>query len=569
MIEDLSSDCQCCTSHYPGTTIACNYGNRTYVPNLLEGNRSYRDQESWKSLVVLGNSSIITFPIDYFRGIKNIETLSFHGIGLHSIPNIFLNLQQVYTMDLSGNEIEIISTLNIQKLGVRLLNLSHNSIKDLKPDDLSWIPSIEILDLSNNKITKIPKGFFSATKLIRKVILSFNSLKVISKHTLSGLEVTLQDLYLGENQIDSIHPMAFRHLHELKLLDLSGNLFNQKSDVLSSLKLPHHIAHLDLKRTGLKTFSYCFVYDLHDLEFIDLQENNLKCSCDLVWVRQHLRLHHYSSRGSQPEQLRVQCLGTVNSTNSSETLLSLEKECRLKGRKPCLKSDPKQQLLQQLQDLHYVVEIRKGKIWMHWDRLNSSMIYAYRITVKEDGKEDEFFYGPVTIHPSSDQFVIESFELENIKLIVCLHVMANTTDVLYNKCTLVEDESLRGVVGILAGVIFLVPCIIALTLVVYYDRKHKREQKSNKPLLKTVVIDLEGSKDVKAASSLGSCKSIADVEDIAEDKKSIVDVDSAEITRNSKVPSSDIFSSEESEDLNESISLLSLKSIKEDDVSSA
>jgi hypothetical protein len=461
-------------------------------------------------------------------------------------------------MDFSDNEIEIISTVNIKKLGVHLLNLSRNSITDLKSDDLSWIPSIEILDLSNNKITQIPKGFFSETKLIRKVILSFNFLTVISKQTFSGLEVTLQDLYLRENQISDIHPLAFSDLNELQLLDLSGNPLNPKIDVINSLQLPHHIAHLDLKRTALKTFSYCFIHDLHDLEFIDLEENNLECSCDLVWARQHLKLHHYHSRSSQPEQLRSQCLSPGN---RREAMLMLEEQCQNKRKKPCYKSDPQQRLLQKLQDFHYVVEIRKGKIWMHWDKLNSSMIYAYRITVKEDGKEDTYFYGPVTIHPISDQFIIESFELENIKLVVCLHVMVNATDSLYKKCTVVEDESLRGVVGILAGVIFLVPCLLALILVVYYDKKQKRKQ-PNRAVLQNVLFDSRDGTERALVNSFETSKT--NVEDIVDDKKS--NVDSAEVSRKSKGPFSDL-RSPESDNLIESKSLLSDKFTIEEYVS--
>lgn len=549
MIEDLSSDCQCNAGH-SGTTIACNYGNRTDVPKLLLASRSYLGQESWKSLVVFGNSNVITFPLDYFTGIKNIDTLSFHDIKLQSIPNIFENLQHVYTMDLSGNRIEIISTNNLQKLGVRLLNLSKNSISYLEPEDLSWIPSMEILDLSDNKIAEIPKGFFRTTRLIRKVVLSFNSLTVISKHVFSGLEATLQDLYLGENLISDIHPLAFSNLIELKLLDLSGNPLNPKIDILSSLKLPQHIAHLDLQRTALTTFPFCFVHDLHDLEYINLQENYLECSCDLVWVAQHLKHHYYPSRDSQPEQLAIQCLST---DDRAETMSTLKQDCINKPRQPCSRTDPLSQLQQRLHDLHYVVEIRKGKIWMHWGRVNSSMVYAYRITVKEEGKDNEYFYGPVTIHPSSDHFTIESFDLKNTKLIVCLHVMANATGRLYKKCVSVEDESLSSIVGILAGIIFLVPCLLALGLVIYYDRNHKRRDDSNRTFLKTSVSYSESSRETKTLGSSESSKSIVDVEGVAGNRKSIADGDG--INESDKGPFSDVRSAE-SEDVTESISLL-------------
>lgn len=185
-----------------------------------------------------------------------------------------MNLQQVFTIDLSLNELLVISTLHLQKLGIHHLNLSKNIIRFLKADDLLWIPSVEVLDLSNNKIAEIPDNSFSSTRLIRKLILSSNFLTSISEHFFSGLESNLKELYLGKNQISDIHPLAFSKLLELKLLDLSGNPLNLKIDV-SSIKLPQHIVHLDLQSTKLSTLEYCSLSHLHDIEFINLQGNDL------------------------------------------------------------------------------------------------------------------------------------------------------------------------------------------------------------------------------------------------------------------------------------------------------
>ncbi|XP_061188545.1 uncharacterized protein LOC133196700 [Saccostrea echinata] len=479
-IDDLSKDCQYNVSESLGTMVTCYYGNKTIIPKLLNTSRPYLDQESWKSLIVLGNSIMTIFPMDYFEGIRDIETLRFHDTSMKSIPNIFMNLQQVNTMDFSFNEIEDISAFNIQKLGIHLLNVSRNAITFLEPDDLSWIPSVEILDLSNNMITDIPNGYFGPTRLIRKLILSFNSLRIISEHMFSGLETSLQELYLAENKILDIHPLSLKRLLELKLLDLSGNPFNLKMDA-SSIKLPQHLVHLDLQRTALQTLKFCFIHHLHDLEYMNLHGNNLECSCDLVWVSQNLQHRNNFFPNYRHKSSEIQCKDLNNSAGNVSTLVPA---CRNTTKPICLEASPLSLLLKNLQVLHYMVEIRKGKIWIHWSRVNSSLIYAFRISVKEMGSED-YFYGPVTIHSSSNSFTIESFDLKNIKLKVCLHVMVNSSNDIYTKCTYVEDESLTSIVGILAGIIFLIPCMIALLLVVYYDRKHKLEQKSREQLLKT------------------------------------------------------------------------------------
>lgn len=477
-IDDLSSNCRYRASEPSITSVTCNYENTSSISRLLGLGRSYLEQESWKSLEVTGNSNITSFPADYFTGIKDIESLAFHGTRLQSIPNIFVNLQQVFTMDLSLNEILVVSTLQLQKLGIHHLNLSRNIIRFLKADDLLWIPSVEVLDLSNNNIAEIADSSFSSTRLIRKLILSSNLLTSISEHFFSGLESNLKELYLGMNQISFIHPLAFSKLLELKLLDLSGNPLNLRIDV-SSIKLPQHIVHLDLQRTKLSTLEYCSLSHLHDIEFINLQGNDLHCTCEVVWVSQLLKRHFYPSLHSQKEQTEILCLHMNNETVNAS---SIEPECNKKTKPPCLSLTALSQLKLRLKDLHYMVEIRKGKIWMHWSHLNSSLIYAYRIEVIEDGKGEEYFYGPVTIHSSSNYFKIESFELKNTRLQVCLHVMANETYDLHVQCAFVEDKSLTSIVGILAGIIFLIPCVIGLFLVIYYDRKHKIQEESKRLL---------------------------------------------------------------------------------------
>lgn len=490
-IDDLSSDCQYRVSEPSITFVTCNYENTSSISRLLRLSRSYLEQESWKSLEVIGNSNITSFPADYFTGIKDIESLAFHGTRLQSIPDIFENLQQVFTMDLSLNEILVISTLHLHKLGIHHLNLSGNIIRFLKADDLSWIPSVEVLDLSNNNIAEIPDKSFSSTRLIRKLILSSNSLTSISEHFFSGLESNLKELFLGMNQLSYIHPLAFSRLVELKLLDLSGNPLNLRID-FNSIKLPQHMVHLDLERTKLSTLEFCSLSHLHDIEFINLQENDLHCTCDVVWVSQLLKRHSYPSFHSPKQQTEIPCLNMNNVTVNAS---SLEPECSKKIKPPCLSLTALSQLKLKLEDLHYMVEIRKGKIWMHWSHLNSSLIYAYRIEVIEDGKGEEFFYGPVTIHSSSNYFKIESFDLKNTPLQVCLHVMANETYDLHVQCAFVEDKSLNSIVGILAGIIFLIPCVIGLSLVIYYDRKHRIKEES-KMLLHSDSDSEEESRNV-------------------------------------------------------------------------
>ena len=539
-LDDLCPDCQYTVSL--GTMVTCNYENSSTIPRLLGDNRPYLEQESWKSLEITGNSNITSFPLHYFTGVKDIETLGLHGTRLRSIPDIFANLQQVFTMDLSLNEIEVLRTKNIHKLGIHHLNVSRNVLRSLTQEELSWIPSVEVLDLSNNRIRDIPDNSFKSTSLIRKLILTSNSLSTISEHMFSGLETNLKELFLGQNQISQIHPLAFSKLLELKLLDLSYNPLTLEFD-FNSIKLPQHIVHLDLQRTGLQTLHFCSLHYLHDIEYINLEGNDLSCVCDLVWINQLLNRHYYPSPQSPMQQRPLQCQELSNGTVN---VSSIATDCSNRTRPQCSGPTALAQLQLQLQSLHYMVNIRKGKIFLHWSNLNSSLIYAYRVDVREEDEEDEYFYGPVTIHPSSNSFKIDSYELENTRLHVCLHVMANESYDLHTKCIYVENESMNSIVGILAGIIFLIPCIIGLSLVIYHDRKHQLQAESMRRLL---YLDSDSEDEAKNVYKQDVCDDV--VIDSSENKKRKLHDG---IVLNSK-------------DLSDSVSGISVKFIKEDPVS--
>lgn len=102
--------------------------------------------------------------------------------------------------------------------------------------------------------------------------------------------------------------------------------------------------------------------------------------------------------------------------NEIVNVFFIELECNKKIKFLCLSFIVLFQLKLKFKDFYYMVEIRKGKIWMYWSYLNFFLIYVYWIEVIEYGKEKEYFYGFVIIYFSFNYFKIESFELKNIRL---------------------------------------------------------------------------------------------------------------------------------------------------------
>ncbi|XP_067278821.1 vasorin b [Pseudorasbora parva] len=116
-----------------------------------------------------------------------------------------------------------------------------NGIESLSQDDFVELDSLEMLDLSQNKLTELPDRVFEPLSSLHNLDLSANQIIHISKDSFAGLEL-LERLYLYSNLIESIHPAAFDGLQQLLELKLQGN----KLTIMPALKMSHLLL-LDLR----------------------------------------------------------------------------------------------------------------------------------------------------------------------------------------------------------------------------------------------------------------------------------------------------------------------------------
>ncbi|XP_050956900.1 vasorin b isoform X1 [Labeo rohita] len=116
-----------------------------------------------------------------------------------------------------------------------------NGIESLSQEDFLDLESLEMLDLSQNKLTELPDRVFEPLSSLHNLDLSANQIVHISKDSFAGLE-HLERLYLYSNLIESIHPAAFDGLQQLLELKLQGN----KLTIMPVLKMPHLLL-LDLR----------------------------------------------------------------------------------------------------------------------------------------------------------------------------------------------------------------------------------------------------------------------------------------------------------------------------------
>ncbi|KAJ8001698.1 hypothetical protein DPEC_G00172150 [Dallia pectoralis] len=113
------------------------------------------------------------------------------------------------------------------------LYVFQNGIDTLSPDDFAGLGELRMLDLSQNKLTKVPDGVFGPLVSLQNLDLSNNHIIHISKFSFAGV-VHLERLYLHGNGIESIQMEAFNGLEGLLELKLQGN----KLTSLPTLRLP-------------------------------------------------------------------------------------------------------------------------------------------------------------------------------------------------------------------------------------------------------------------------------------------------------------------------------------------
>ncbi|XP_063791046.1 vasorin [Pseudophryne corroboree] len=172
------------------------------------------------------------------------------------------------------------------------LYLFENGISLVEESSFSGLWDLQLLDLSHNKLSKLPGGVFKSLANLSNLDLSSNQITEISAETFQGLG-RLERLYLSENHIRSIHPDAFRGLENLLELKLTKN----QLVVPPAFSLPYllllelsynaipaihpgafhasNIETLRLAGLGLKEVPTDLLNGLKNLHELDLSDNQL------------------------------------------------------------------------------------------------------------------------------------------------------------------------------------------------------------------------------------------------------------------------------------------------------
>ena len=146
------------------------------------------------------------------------------------------NLPRLRILNVTGNEINSLSQLGLNQCMERLqvLDLSHNEISELKRDEVKSDSLLELI-LSSNYISAVHEEALSGLRRLELVDLSGNQLTRLPRRLFEATG-DLIVLSLANNSLTHLDSSVFERLQKLEILDLSGNELTAESLHFASLR---------------------------------------------------------------------------------------------------------------------------------------------------------------------------------------------------------------------------------------------------------------------------------------------------------------------------------------------
>ena len=427
-ITSLSPNCVCSTNQID-VNIRCSYNGT--VDKINQGDATFHIDH-----LDLSGSNISSLPLDFFNGVDVIHHIDLSDNQFTRIPSAINNIKQLTTLDMSENKL---SQFDFSTVG-NVENLRH-------------------LDVSSNSITS----------------LDTSSAPIKSLHTVN----------MANNNIDTVEAKSLVAIPNLKHLNLADN---DKLESLNDVEYPVHFAEFNISNTIVNQLSACALTRLDDFQMFDLTNTKIPCSCELASLLDKVTLNSedLSFRSLFMDAPQWTCLDD----NHDVILVStLHNNCSAKA-DICQFDITEYQVELHSHDLkNFKVDIMNKKseeIELEWGGINSSHVFGYRVVVRSDEGD---VYTSTILHPSVQSHTVIGSEVKQGSFDVCVQVYHhNVSSIAHESCKTVSVQSLTVYIGVMAGVVFLIPFTVMLLCIIKNDRFQRRREKLY------LAIDAEESK---------------------------------------------------------------------------
>ncbi|XP_038641032.1 podocan-like protein 1 isoform X1 [Scyliorhinus canicula] len=268
-------------------TVDCSGVDLSSFPSNVSGNTQH---------LALENNQLEDIPSEDLSRLTKLRTLSLHNNRLPSrgLPDkAFKLLHKLEYLYLANNKLTVTPSWLPDTL--RIADFAGNHLEEIFPLTFGHKPKLRSVYLHNNNLTNagLPKAMFSGSNMVNILILSNNNLtrvpenlpplltqlhlqnnriSKIPKGVFSALEI-LRELYLQSNSLSNIHSHTFSKMKGMQYLDLSSNNLMKVPE-----GLPPNIVVLQLGKNHIASISKDSVNRIRNLEYLLLQNNRITAS---------------------------------------------------------------------------------------------------------------------------------------------------------------------------------------------------------------------------------------------------------------------------------------------------
>ncbi|KAJ8680226.1 hypothetical protein QAD02_016013 [Eretmocerus hayati] len=249
--------------------------------------------------LVLSGNQLGNVSADLIRGLPKLRQLELRSTGIKPIPGFFSGASSMRVLELSGNSIRILRPGTFDGLrrlellslwrnqfqrlksgtfrnltNLRSLDLHQNNLREL-PDDIFYdLKSLEVVNLNSNNLTKLPKSLFENNSELRVVKLMFNraNLSELPEAFLADLP-QLKTVFLSRSGIKRLPENLVWGSTNLVELNLGRNFIEELPRKL--LRDALELVSIDLASNRLKELPDDFYLSARKLAKIDLSRNRL------------------------------------------------------------------------------------------------------------------------------------------------------------------------------------------------------------------------------------------------------------------------------------------------------
>ncbi|XP_076818232.1 vasorin-like [Clavelina lepadiformis] len=218
-------------------------------------------------MLYLFDNKIKTIPDGSLSRLKSLRLLSLSSNRLNDSafkPSLFLQLKQLVNLQLSDNRLTSIPRNAFAGMpNLVRIDLENNKIISIDSDALKNMSNLLELKLSNNRLSDFPK--IVACPALSRLCLGGNELVRLRPDGLR--QVNLEHLELSRNRLNQLPSTLFGGLSNMRVLDISSNQIHRVPQIISNMT---SLQTLNLSHNPITTLDGKFLTNLRRMKTLDI-----------------------------------------------------------------------------------------------------------------------------------------------------------------------------------------------------------------------------------------------------------------------------------------------------------